>query len=548
MAKGFFKERHVVLLCPLMNCSTTQLPYSNTGYFSKVVIDYLQQSPDLRPFYEHLPDMGGIKSAISNRQQFIQERKLLVEGLQEQYKTVSAADNVQLNIQSLLQENTFTVTTAHQPAIFTGHLYFIYKIVHTIRLADQLKKELPQYNFVPVFWMGSEDADLDELGNIWLSGDKLVWNTRQTGAVGRMNTRGLDLLIHRIAGELSVQPHGEELIRIIKEAYLNSPDIQTATFKLIHELFAEYGLITIIPDTAAFKKLMVSVFEDDLYHQTPGTIVEKTIQKLGQHYKVQANPRAINLFYLKDGIRELIEWKNDHYEVRNTQIKFSKEEMAVELNDHPDRFSPNVILRGLFQETLLPNIAFIGGGGETSYWLELKDLFHHYRTPFPVLIVRNSFLIVEEKWEEKIERMGLQITDFFQSEQFLLTALVTRQANGHLKLTQELEATTQLYDSIREKATQVDETLLAHIEALKARTVKPLQELEKKMIRAEKRKYEAEQQQIHQIKEALFPTGGLQERVENFLPYYAKWGRQFIDCIYKSSLALEQEFVIIKES
>ncbi|MBO9633645.1 MAG: bacillithiol biosynthesis cysteine-adding enzyme BshC, partial [Chitinophagaceae bacterium] len=361
------------------------------------------------------------------------------------------------------------------------------------------------------------------------------------------NTKGLDLLIHRIVGELSVQPHGEELIKMIKEAYLNSPDIQTATFKLIHELFAEYGLITIIPDTAAFKKLMVSVFEDDLYHQTPGTIVEQTIEKLGQHYKVQANPRAINLFYLKDGVRELIEWKNDHYEVRNTQIRFSKEEMAVALNDHPDRFSPNVILRGLFQETLLPNIAFIGGGGETSYWLELKDLFHHYQTPYPVLVVRNSFLVVEEKWEEKIERMGLQISDFFQSEQQLLTLLVTRQANGHLKLTHELEATMQLYDAIRAKATQVDETLLAHIEALKARTVKPLQELEKKMIRAEKRKYGAEQQQIHQIKEALFPTGGLQERVENFLPYYAKWGRQFIDCIYKSSLALEQEFVIVKQ-
>lgn len=546
MAKGFFKDWHVVLLCPLMNCSTTQLPYNSTGYFSKVVTDYLQQSPELRPFYEHLPDIEGIRAAIGQRQQFIQERKLLVEGLQEQYKTVAPSDKVQLNIQSLLQDNTFTVTTAHQPAIFTGHLYFIYKIVHTIRLADQLKKELPQYNFVPVFWMGSEDADLDELGNIWLSGDKLVWNTRQTGAVGRMNTKGLDTLIHRIAGELSVQPHGEELIKMIKEAYLNSPDIQTATFKLIHELFAEYGLITIIPDTALLKKLMVSVFEDDLYHQTPGSIVEQTIENLGKHYKVQANPRAINLFYLKDGVRELIEWKNDHYEVRNTQIRFTKAEMAVELNDHPDRFSPNVILRGLYQETLLPNIAFIGGGGETSYWLELKDLFHHYKVPYPVLVVRNSFLIVEGKWEEKIERMGLQISDFFQSEQQLLTSLVTRQANGHLKLTKELEATTQLYDTIREKATQVDETLLAHIEALKARTVKPLQELEKKMIRAEKRKYESEQQQIHQIKEALFPTGGLQERVENFLPYYAKWGRQFIDCIYKSSLALEQEFVIIR--
>ncbi|RZS76007.1 bacillithiol biosynthesis cysteine-adding enzyme BshC [Pseudobacter ginsenosidimutans] len=548
MAKGFFKDRQVVLLCPLMNCSTTQLPYSNTGYFSKVVIDYLNGSPELRPFYEHLPNIEGIKAAIGQRQQFIQERKLLVEGLQEQYKSLSPAEKVQRNIQSLLLDNTFTITTAHQPAIFTGHLYFIYKIVHTIRLADQLKKELPEYNFVPVFWMGSEDADLDELGNIWLSGDKLVWNTRQTGAVGRMNTKGLDQMIHRISGELSVLPHGEELIKMIREAYLNSPDIQTATFKLIHELFAEYGLVTIIPDTALLKRLMVSVFEDDLYHQTPGTIVEKTIAKLGEHYKVQANPRAINLFYLKDGIRELIEWKNDHYEVRNTQLRFTKAELAVELNEHPDRFSPNVILRGLYQETLLPNIAFIGGGGETSYWLELKDLFHHYKVPYPVLVVRNSFLMVEKKWEEKIERMGLQISDFFQGEQQLLTSLVTRQANGHLKLAQELEATSQLYEAIRVKASQVDETLVAHIEALKARTVKPLQELEKKMLRAEKRKYEAEQQQIQQIRQALFPTGGLQERVENFMPYYAKWGRQFIDCIYKSSLSLEQEFVIIKES
>ncbi len=191
MAKGFFKERQVVLLCPLMNCSTTQLAYSNTGYFSKVVIDYLQQSPALRPFYEHLPNIEGIKAAIAQRQQFIQERKLLVQALEEQYSSVTPAEKVQQNIQSLLHDNTFTVTTAHQPAIFTGHLYFIYKIVHTIRLADQLKKELPAYNFVPVFWMGSEDADLDELGNIWLSGDKLVWNTRQTGAVGRMNTKDL---------------------------------------------------------------------------------------------------------------------------------------------------------------------------------------------------------------------------------------------------------------------------------------------------------------------------------------------------------------------
>lgn len=531
-----------------MNCSTTQIPYTTTGYFSKIVSDYLQQSPAIRPFFQYSPNLEGIQQAIAARQQFAGHRPLLVNVLRQQYKTVNEVPTVNGNIDSLLQENTFTVCTAHQPAIFTGHLYFIYKILHTIKLAEQLKKDLPQYHFVPVFWMGSEDADLDELGNIWLSGDKLVWDTKQTGAVGRMSTKDLDTLIHRIEGELGVQAFGPELVQLLKDCYLNSPDIQTATFKLLHALFGVYGLVVIMPDQADLKRVMQPVFEEDLFQQTPSSIVEKTIGQLSQEYKVQANPRPINLFYLKEGIRELIELNNGQYEVRNTALRFTKEEITAELTAHPERFSPNVILRGLYQETILPNLAFIGGGGETSYWLELKDLFVHYNTPYPVLVLRNSFLIVDQKWEEKIERLGFALTDFFQGEQQLLTALVRRHANGQLKLEKELQDATLLYQRLREKAEQVDETLLPHIEALEARTVKPLQELEKKLIRAEKRKYENEQQQIHIIRSALFPGDGLQERVENFMPYYAKWGKDFIECVYKHSLALEQEFVIITTS
>ena len=530
-----------------MDCNTTQLPYTATGYFSKIVSDYLAQAPELRPFYQHTTDLDGVQQAISARQGFKTDRALLVKTLQKQYQHVGQSEKVQENILALQQEHTFTVTSAHQPAIFTGHLYFIYKILHTIKLADQLKRDLPQYNFVPVFWAGSEDADLDELGQIWLSGDKLVWNTQQTGAVGRMNTKGLEPLVHRIEGELSVQPFGPQLVALLKECYLRSPDIQTATFKLLHALFAEYGLIVMLPDQADLKKVMSPLFRDDLLNQTPSSIVTKTIEKLEEHYKVQANPRPINLFYLKDNVRELIELNNGRYEVRNTNISFTQEEVLAELDVHPERFSPNVILRGIYQETILPNLAFIGGGGETAYWLELKDLFQHYAVPYPILVIRNSFLIVEQKWQEKIGKMGFEEKDFFQNEQQLLTLLVSRQANGHLKIANELEAATQLYQSLRDKASLIDAGLLPHIEALEARTVKPLQELEKKMVRAEKRKYENEQQQIEQIRAGLFPGGGLQERVENFMPYYAKWGRAFIECLYKSSLCLEQEFVIIRE-
>ena len=530
-----------------MDCNSTNLSFEQTGYFSKIIIDYLNQSPAIKPFYTHPVSLEGMAAAIQARQSAQPDRNLLVKELQEQYKDIEPSALVQQNIQQLLQPNTFTITTAHQPAIFTGHLYFIYKIVHVIKLADRLKKEYPANHFVPVFWMGSEDADLDELGHVYLTGEKLVWDTKQTGAVGRMNTKGLDKLLHRIEGELSVQPFGKELMQLLRDCYLQSPDVQTATFKLINALFAEYGLIVIMPDNANLKKVMEPVFREDLLQQTPAGVVEKTIEQLSQHYKAQAHPRPINLFYLKDNVRELIELKGEKYEVRNTTISFTKDEILAELSSHPERFSPNVILRGLYQETVLPNIAFIGGGGETAYWLELKDLFNHYKVPFPMLVVRNSFLIIEKKWQEKIEKLALQPKDLFQPEQEVLTMLVSRQKNGELKLKNELEAAIRVYDLLKDKAANIDRSLLQHVEALQARTIKPLQELEKKMLRAEKKKYETEQRQIQTVRSALFPKNGLQERVDNFMPWYALWGREFIHIVYEHSLTLEQEFTILQE-
>jgi bacillithiol biosynthesis cysteine-adding enzyme BshC len=531
-----------------MDCNSTNLSFEQTGYFSKTIIDYLNQSPSLQPFYKHPVSLEGIKAAIQARQAVPPNRNLLVTELQKQYVGVNTSARVQKNIQQLLQPNTFTITTAHQPSIFTGHLYFIYKIVHVIKLADRLNQEFPDNHFVPVFWMGSEDADLDELGHVYLGDEKLVWETKQTGAVGRMQTKGLDKLIHRIEGELSVQPYGKELIQILRDCYLQSPDIQTATFKIIDALFAGYGLIVVIPDTANMKRVMEPVFREDLLQQLPAGLVGKTIEQLSQEHKVQAHPRDINLFYLKDNIRELIELKDGKYEVRNTTLRFSQEEILAELANHSERFSPNVILRGLYQETVLPNIAFIGGGGETAYWLELKGLFEHYQIPFPVLVLRNSFLIVEKKWQEKIHKLGFQSKDLFQSEQNLLTMLVTRHRNGELKLKHELEAAMQVYEQLKHKAAAIDQSLTQHVEALQARTLKPLQELEKKLLRAEKKKYEAEQRQIQVIRAALFPRNGLQERIDNFMPWYALWGKEFIQKVYEHSLTLEQQFTIIEEA
>ena len=491
--------------------------------------------------------MEGIRTAVAERQQFQVNRKVLVEQLTLQYRQVEPHKAVQQNIEKLAHETTFTICTAHQPCIFTGSLFFIYKILHAIRLAQECQKEMPEFNFVPVYYMGSEDADLEELGKIWLNGDQLAWDTRQTGAVGRMKTKGLDKLIFRIEGELSVLPFGKELVSLLKECYLNSPDITTATLKLVHALFAKYGLVVLLPDNPVFKKMMIPVFEEDLFEQKSSSIVEKSIDALSKSYKVQANPREINLFYLKDDIRSRFEKEGEQWRVVNTEISFSKEELKEELRNYPERFSPNVILRGLFQETILPNVAFIGGGGELAYWLEVKNLFEYHKVPYPVLILRNSFLVVEKKWQQKIEKIGFTESDMFRSQQQLLNELVKRESQQQITLLEEVNNADEYYGHLKSIAGNVDETLVTHVTALQTRALKSLLGLEKKLLRAEKKKFDDQQRQIMNIKSALFPLDGLQERVDNFMPYYAMWGKEFIGEILEHSLTLEQEFVVLIE-
>jgi bacillithiol biosynthesis cysteine-adding enzyme BshC len=532
-----------------MDCTATRLPYRQANAFSGIILDYLDQAAALKPFYKNAATLSGFQQSIRARKQFNGDREVLVQELRNQYAAVDAREKVKKNIESLLSATTFTITTAHQNNIFTGPLYFIYKIIHAIRLAEQLNAAMPENHFVPVYYIGSEDADLDELNHIWIGGEKLVWETKQTGAVGRMKIdKALLKLITAMEGQLAVLPHGNEILSLVKDCYKEGTTIQDATFRLVHALFSEYGLVILLPDNAALKKQMIALFEDDLLNQTPSGIVEKTAAALsGAGYKVQANPREINLFYLKDDTRARIEVRGTRYEVLNTGVSFSKEELLQELQAHPERFSPNVILRGLYQETILPNIAFIGGGGETAYWLQLKDLFDHYQVPFPVLVLRNSFLVVEKKWQEKISKTGFATEDFFLPETELLNRLVARDSDKQLKLNGTLSATEELYNRIKQQAAAIDTTLGRHVEALKATTIYRLQELEKKMLRAEKRKFTDQQRQLHAIKEKLFPKNGLQERIDNFLPYYAKWGKDFIRQLYTHSLSCEQEFVVVQE-
>jgi bacillithiol biosynthesis cysteine-adding enzyme BshC len=525
-----------------------QLPYHQTGVFSKIILDYLDQAEYLKQFFLHAPTIDGVKRAIEHRKKFSNNRTVLVKILEEQYAEIEASHEVKKNISALLSENTFTVCTAHQPNIFTGHLYFIYKILHIIKLAEHLNAHLPENNFVPVYYMGSEDADLEELGHIFINGQKYEWQTNQKGAVGRMKVDDAFLkLIEEISGQLDIFPDGNKLLHLVKKCYTKDLSIQEATFKLVNDLFSDYGLIVLIPDNAELKKLMSSIFEDDISRNTPSEIVSRTGEELSKYYKVQAYPREIYLFYLKDSLRYRIIEKSNVFYVEDTDIYFTLDEIKNELQSYPERFSPNVILRGLYQEIILPNLVFIGGGGELAYWLELKDLFIHYNIPYPVLLLRNSFLLIDKNATALCKKLQLDIVDLFKPENILINELVKKESTHQLYLTLEKQQIKEVYDEVKNAVQQIDDTLKPHTEALYVKALKGLDALEKKMLKAEKAKFETQQRQIKKLKSLLFPHGGLQERVENFMPYYSRYGKDFISILYENSLVFQQLFCVLSE-
>ncbi len=530
-----------------MNSKAEYISYHSTGSFSKIVLDYINADKKLQPFYQHSVSIEGMKAAIAERKSYPTNRSLLVETLEKHYSKEILSSSQQINLKQLINENCFTITTAHQPNIFTGHLYFVYKILHTIKLCEKLKGEIPEQDFVPVYFMGSEDADLEELGHVYINGQKKEWKTNQTGAVGRMKVdKFLIKMLDEIAGEIEVYPHGNEIISKMKSFYTEGITIEDATFKLVNNLFAEYGLLVLLPDNADYKKAFTPVIEKELTERFSNPLVQETVSQIPKEYKVQAGGRDLNMFYLKDDSRERVLNENSKFTIQNSTIEFDEASIIKELKLHPERFSPNVILRPVFQEMILPNIAFIGGGGELAYWLELKAVFEAVKVPYPVLVLRNSFLLTDKKQRDDAKKFGFTIMDFFKTEQYLLTELVKRESAVQLSLEKEKKALSEFYRNLKSTVGFVDTTLLAHTEALEKQALKKMEALEKKMLRAEKKKFDAQQRQLSKLKAQLFPHSNLQERIENIIPLYAKWGNELIKTLYKHSLAMEQEFVLIE--
>lgn len=522
------------------------IDYDETRCFSSTVNKLLAEEEDLKPFINRFPSLENFKTIISQRN-FKGDRAQLVDVVQHQYQNVSNQSALlKTNIQSLNNSQTFTVTTGHQLNIFTGPLYFIFKIVTAINLAKELKKEFPNHNFVPVYWMATEDHDFDEINHTYIGGKKISWNLDAKGATGRLNLKSIIQALNEYKGILGISANAEKLANYVTQAYTNSQNLADATRFLVNELFGEYGLVIVDADHPKLKQIFASIIQQDIIEQNSYKNIEESSKKLTEiDIHAQVNPREINFFYLIDDLRERIVFEEERYQVLNTEISFSEEELKTEIAQFPERFSPNVVMRPLYQEVILPNLAYVGGGGELAYWLQLKSNFDFYQVDFPLLILRNSAILAEEKTNFKLQKLNLAFADVFEETEALKKKYIHQHTQHELTLHNEWTQLKSVFDELKNRAKKIDPTLAPSTEAVEVRLKKALDSLEKKLIRAEKRNFSEAMADIETIKNQLFPGGGLQERKENFGLFYVKYGDNFIPELIKHFKPLDFKFTIL---
>ncbi len=522
-----------------------KIPYNQTNYFSKTVLDYLSQSEEITPFYNHFPTIEIFGKQLKSKSEFSQKkRKILVKVLQEQYKNCAVSEKTKANIELLLQSNTFTITTGHQLNLFTGPLYFLYKIISAINLAEDLKKEYPKYNFVPIYWMATEDHDFDEINFFNFKNKKIQWNCSSKGAVGELPTEGLEKVFLEFAKLLNLGKNANYIKKLFQKTYIQHTNLAETTRFLANELFKEYGLVILDANNSDLKREFSPYIKTELTKQVAYKEVGKTIKSLENNYKIQVNPREINLFYIQKNLRERIIYESDTYKILNTNIQFSELEILQELERFPERFSPNVIMRPLYQEVILPNLCYIGGGGELAYWLELKSYFQSVNVTFPILLLRNSALLISKKQNSKLQKLNISIADLFLNQTELIVKKIKEKSNLELDFSKQKKFLSKQFSNLKELAKKTDKSFIGAVLAQEKKQLKGLEKLEKRLLKAEKRKNTDLVNRIISLQNELFPKQSLQERNANFSEFYLEFGDNLIDKLKENLEPLDFNFTV----
>ncbi len=506
-----------------------------TPFFSSLSNDLSYGHDKLAPFINTQFSLDSFPSQIDEKSKNYDDsfRAVLSNDLMRQYGDLVMNDLVKSNIASLKHSNSFTVVTGHQLNLFGGPLYIVYKIAHIIKLAKQVEGRNPSKKIIPIFWMASEDHDFAEINHLNLFGNKVTWDSKQSGAVGRFSLDGISEFKSNVLDFFK----NDEATQAFISTYYSEKDtnLASATRRLINDLFGEYGLVIVDGDSPALKELFAPVMQKEIETNFSSRAVENTTDALiNLGYKAQVTPRAINLFYLDTNSRTRIIEENGQYRIGDQLL--SKSALVELIKQRPVSFSPNVVLRPVYQEWILPNLAYIGGGGEMAYWLQLKGVFDSMNLTFPIIQVRNSFQVFDKSIMKRLAKLNLSPTDVFEDIHQLKKRYVLEHSSEDIDFVKLDELMEHMSSEMESLIITVDEGLKGYGQSEITRLNKQLAGLKDKLIRQQKKKFDTSMQQIEWLYDKLFPNNGLQERYENVLSLAMRVGMQeFLRMIFEAS-------------
>lgn len=520
-----------------------QINREETGVFSDQHIRLVHKQQDIEKYVQRLFSEEMFAHQIeAKRFDFNEEkRSALVRALKNQYSTV---ESNRPDLDRLLSPNTFTVTTGHQLTLLAGPMYFVVKILEVIKLAEELNEKYPATDFIPVFWMASEDHDFEEIQSTNIFNNKMSVDYEERGPVGRFSTEKLNGFKAEVLDFFGEDKRTE--IEPLLNAYSGS-NLADATRNLVHHLFGEQGLVIVDGDDPDLKQQFIPIIKEELKTGGSESAVQKTNESLEEDgFKIQVHARPINLFYIENGFRERIIRTSTGFEAGDKS--WSESELMDLADTDPTHFSPNALLRPVYQEVVLPNLAYIGGAGEISYWLQLKGVFDLFKVVYPIIQVRNSVLWIDKTSLKRMEKVDMDWKEVFKDVDVLKKEYVKEHSSEELDFSHLNELTSSLTKEMEERTLSVDENMKQFAASEITRLEKQLDSLKSKLVKAAKGKHDQAMNSIEVIKDRLFPNGGLQERSANFLSFCADGVIQSqINELYEALDPFSENLIVLME-
>jgi bacillithiol biosynthesis cysteine-adding enzyme BshC len=527
------------------------LSFDRIPHQSRLFLDYLHDPVALREFY---PSAVQFHHELPTRAPEVlaahqTDRSALCDALQDLNAAWGAGEETLKNIQLLREADCLAVVSGQQAGLFTGPLYTIYKALSAVKLAGCLTQR--KTKAVPVFWIATEDHDFPEVAKAEFIGRDCKLAAVQASSdlhqegqpVGRVVIdNSIEAILTQLLELLPISEFTPDLEAVVRDAWRPGRSYGEAFARMMTSLLGRHGLVLLDPLDPRLKALAAPLYAKAALraHEIAAAIETRSqrLVEVGYHAQVTASENSFPLFLHDDsGARHaLIRAGDGRYTTKQTDESYTVEELANLALAQPEKFSPNVTLRAVIQDYLLPTIAYYGGAAEIAYFAQTGEVYRLLERPITPILPRSSLTMIERHTGRVLERYGLGLANLFAGPESVLKCVVEEHLGAETaKSFTRTEATfNSELDDLREQLRSVDPTLADALETGRRKINYQLEGLRTRFHRAQMARDEATHRQLERAFDQLFPHKELQERHINITSLLARHGRYVVDWIYNA--------------